>query len=285
MSDDTNLTEAPGAPVETPAEQPPTSFGARLRWGRERAGLTVTDVAARLRLHPNQVRALEQETLTALPEAAYVRGFVRSYARILNVEPGALLDDLALKIAPSSASVVDGMTQQRDYSPVRAASREQTSRRLVVVGAVLLLIVLGILGWYATRESAPISTTGTVVPAAPAVQAPPPAPPPVVTEPATASPAALPASASESAALLEPIPPPPLLKLRFSGASWAEVKDAEGKVLHSQHNTAGAEYVIEGTPPFYVVIGDTTKTSVEVRGEAYDLSPYSRQNVARFTIN
>ena len=285
MSDDTNLTEAPGAPVETPAEQPPTSFGARLRWGRERAGLTVTDVAARLRLHPNQVRALEQETLTALPEAAYVRGFVRSYARILNVEPGALLDDLALKIAPSSASVVDGMTQQRDYSPVRAASREQTSRRLVVVGAVLFLIVLGILGWYATRESAPISTTGTVVPAAPAVQAPPPAPPPVVTEPATASPAALPASAPESAALLEPIPPPPLLKLRFSGASWAEVKDAEGKVLHSQHNTAGAEYVIEGTPPFYVVIGDTTKTSVEVRGEAYDLSPYSRQNVARFTIN
>jgi cytoskeleton protein RodZ len=107
----------------------------------------------------------------------------------------------------------------------------------------------------------------------------------VVTEPATASPAALPASASESAALLEPIPPPPLLKLRFSGASWAEVKDAEGKVLHSQHNTAGAEYVIEGTPPFYVVIGDTTKTSVEVRGEAYDLSQYSRQNVARFTIN
>jgi cytoskeleton protein RodZ len=241
----------------------------------------VTDVAARLRLHPNQVRALEQETLTALPEAAYVRGFVRSYARILNVEPGLLLDDLASKIAPSNSSVVDGMTQQRDYSPVRAASREQTSRRLVVVGAVLLLIVLGILGWYATRESAPISTAGTVVPATPAVQALPAAPPPVVTEPATV----VPAGAPESAAQLETIPPPPLLKLRFTGASWAEVKDAEGKVLHSQHNAAGAEFVIEGTPPFYVVIGDATKASVEVRGEAYDLGPYSRQNVARFTIN
>jgi cytoskeleton protein RodZ len=284
MSDETNLTNAPGATAETPAEQPPTAFGARLRWERERAGLTVTDVAARLRLHPNQVRALEQETLAALPEMAYVRGFVRSYARILSVEPGPLLDDLASKIAPSSSSVVDGMAQQRDYSPVRAASREQTSRRLVVVGAVLLLIVLGILGWYATREITPKSTTGTVVPAAPTVQAPPPAPPPV-TEPATPSPAAVPAGAPEPAALLEPIPPPPLLKLRFTGPSWAEVKDAEGKVLHSQHNAAGAEFVIEGTPPFYVVIGDATKTSVEVRGEAYDLSPYSRQNVARFTIN
>jgi cytoskeleton protein RodZ len=284
MSDETNLTDSPGAPGEAPAEQPPTAFGARLRWERERAGLTVTDVAARLRLHPNQVRALEQETLAALPEMAYVRGFVRSYARILSVEPGPLLDDLASKIAPSSSSVVDGMAQQRDYSPVRAASREQTSRRLVVVGAVLLLIVLGILGWYATREITPKSTTGTVVPAAPTVQAPPPAPPPV-TEPATTLPAAVPAGAPEPAALLEPIPPPPLLKLRFTGPSWAEVKDAEGKVLHSQHNAAGAEFVIEGTPPFYVVIGDATKTSVEVRGEAYDLSPYSRQNVARFTIN
>ena len=46
---------------DTPAPGPaPASFGARLRWGRERAGLTVTDVAARLRLHLNQVRAIER---------------------------------------------------------------------------------------------------------------------------------------------------------------------------------------------------------------------------------
>jgi hypothetical protein len=76
------------APVTGAAEAlPPTSFGARLNWERERLGLTVTDVAARLRLHPNQVRAIEQESLAKLPEAAYVRGFVRSYARVLNLDP------------------------------------------------------------------------------------------------------------------------------------------------------------------------------------------------------
>ncbi|HQR21846.1 MAG TPA: DUF4115 domain-containing protein, partial [Burkholderiaceae bacterium] len=75
------------------------------------------------------------------------------------------------------------------------------------------------------------------------------------------------------------------LKLKFTGPSWAEVKDAEGKVLHSQHNVAATEFVIEGTPPFYVTIGDATKASVEVRGEAFDLAPHTRQNVARFTIN
>ena len=62
MSDDLSVGTGPDAPVDAAAEAPPpASFGARLQWQRERLGLTVTDVAARLRLHPNQVRALEQE--------------------------------------------------------------------------------------------------------------------------------------------------------------------------------------------------------------------------------
>ena len=105
---------------------------------------------------------------------------------------------------------------------------------------------------------------------------------PAAVEPAVASVAS---SAPGSEPQIEPLPPSPLLKLHFNGPSWAEVKDAEGKLLHSQHNQAGTEYVIEGTPPFYVVIGDANKATVEVRGEAYDLAPHTRQNVARFTIN
>jgi cytoskeleton protein RodZ len=281
MSDEINGVDS-SAPVDAPAgDQAPNSFGARLKWERERSGLSVTDVAARLRLHPRQVRALEQESLGALPEAAYVRGFVRSYARVLNVDEGPLISDLSEKLAPSAASVVDGIAQQRDYSPVRAAARDQASRRVVVVGAVLLLVGLGLLGWYATRERAPVVGSGTVVPAAPvAKDIAPPEPAPA----ATIAPTVL-ATPADTPAVMEPVPPPPLLKLRFSGPSWAEVKDAEGKVLHSQHNTAGDEFVVEGTPPFYVVIGDTANSSVEVRGESYDLAPYTHQNVARFTIN
>ena len=283
---------------DTPAPGPaPASFGARLRWERERAGLTVTDVAARLRLHLNQVRAIEQETLNALPETAYVRGFIRSYARLLNIDPTPLLEDLASKLVPPTSSVVDGMAQQRDYSPVREAAREQSSRRLVILGAVLLLIVLGALGWYATRERAaagataipPVPTPASAPATAPAA-APTTAPATVTVESAAPTAvvpavATVPSPAPGNEPQIEPLPPSPLLKLHFNGPSWAEVKDAEGKVLHSQQSQAGAEYVIEGTPPFYVVIGDANKAAVEVRGEAYDLTPHTRQNVARFTIN
>jgi cytoskeleton protein RodZ len=283
MSDEIDNVEA-GRDVGAP-DQPPPSYGLRLKWERERAGLSVTDVAARLRLHPKQVRALEQETLDVLPEAAYVRGFVRSYARILNVDPAPLLADLGSKLTPA-ASVVDGMARPRDYSPVRAAAREQASRMLVIVGAVVLLIVLGTLGWYATRGTlagAPAPSAAVARPAsAPAPAAVPPVstPAPVAAErsdPATAAP--------EPPVTTEPVLPAPLLRLRFTGPSWVEVKDTEGKVLLSQHAGAGVEHVVEGTPPFYVVIGDAGRVAVEVRGETYELAQHTRQNVARFTIN
>lgn len=295
MNDDIETGAADsGIPVAGTAEMPPpASFGARLTWERERLGLTVSDVAARLRLHPNQVRALEQESLAALPEAAYVRGFVRSYARILNIDPAPLLTDLAPKLTPPADSVVEGIAKTRDYSPVRAAAREHASRRIVVAGAVVLLLALGALGWYATHppRPEPAATPPPVASAAPSspgpstavdVAAAPAAATPAM--PVAASPEAAPAAA-DAASLTTPLPPAPFLKFRFNGPSWVEVKDAEGKVLLSQHTIAGAEHVIEGTPPFYVVIGDTTKAVVEVRGEAYDLAPYTRQNVARFTVN
>jgi cytoskeleton protein RodZ len=281
MNDEIDNVEA-GRDVGAP-DQPSPSYGPRLKWERERASLTVTDVAARLRLHPKQVRALEEETLDVLPEAAYVRGFVRSYARILGIDPAPLLADLVSKLTPA-VSVVDGMARPRDYSPVRAAAREQASRTLVIVGAVVLLIVLGTLGWYATRgtlSGAPTPSAAVAPPAsAPAAVLPVSTPAPAAAErpdPVTAAP--------EPPVTTEPVLPAPLLRLRFTGPSWVEVKDTEGKVLLSQHAGTGAEHVIEGTPPFYVVIGDAGKVAVEVRGEIYELAQHTRQNVARFTIN
>jgi cytoskeleton protein RodZ len=276
------LQPAADAAAAPPADAPPpAAFGARLKWERERAGLSVGDVATRLRLHVNQVRALEDENLKALPEAAYVRGFLRSYARALDLDPTPLLADYGARVAPPEASVVDGMTQTRDYSPVRAAAREQTSRRVVITGSLVLLAALGAIGWYVTHNKpAEVAVPAAPPPAVPA--APAPAPAPVAAAPA-ATPS--PTPVEPSPALTEPVAATPLLKLRFNGPSWAEVKDAEGKVLHSQQNVAGTEFVIEGTPPFYVVIGDAANAVVEVRGEPYDMAAVARQNVARFTVN
>lgn len=281
---------SPTAPA--PSVSPPDDYGARLAWERQRAGLGVTDVAARLRLHPNQVRAIEQEDLTRLPELAYVRGFIRSYARVLNIDPAPILNDLNAKLSPTPATVVDGMADTSGYSPVRAAARESMSRRLVVGGAVVGLILLGVVGWQTAQQNrqseaapaasapamvGPVAASATV-PAAEASSAAAEAPVAVtessVTDAEPASSGSVP-RASETA---------PTLLLRFDGASWVEVTDANGKILLSRLSSAGDEHVLDGELPLTVVIGDAGKASVDVRGEAFSLQSFTRNNVARFAV-
>jgi cytoskeleton protein RodZ len=249
------------------------SFGARLAAAREEAGLSVGELAGRLRLHVNQVRALESEDLTHLPETAYVRGFVRSYARALNLDPAPLIDDLNAKVGQPGNSVVDGMTRTRDYSPVRAAAREHASRSLVLGVAVIALIGLGAIGWYAMRPAAPAASVDQPAPAAPA------AAPPSAGEPT--APATEPAPAPS-----QPVADPrALLSLSFKGVSWVEVTDASGKVLLSQLAREGDVLTpAGGTLPLAVVIGDASKATVTVRGEPFDLEPIKRANVARFSV-
>jgi cytoskeleton protein RodZ len=281
--------EASAAPSAA-AVSTATSFGARLAAAREEAGLSVGEMAGRLRLHVNQVRALESEDLTHLPEAAYVRGFVRSYARALNLDPAPLIDDLNAKVGQPGTSVVDGMTRTRDYSPVQAAAREHASRSLVLGLAVIALLGLGVIGWYAMRPSPPAPVV--VAPAAPAAPAPA-AAPPGDQPPSAAPPAAPPAAAEATTPVTEPAPAPSqpvadasaLLSISFSGVSWVEVTDANGKVLLSQLAREGD--VLKpagGTPPLNVVIGDASKATVTVRGEPFSLEQIKRANVARFSI-
>jgi cytoskeleton protein RodZ len=287
------------------ADAAPSGFGAQLAAARERAGLGVGDVAARLRLHTNQVRAIESETLAKLPEAAYVRGFVRSYARMLGLDPAPLLDDLNRKLAPDDASVVDGMATAKEYSPVRAAANEQASRWLVLGMAVAALIALGLIGWYATRAAEPAATLvppGRAPAPAPAAAAPTVVAVPVTTSAVTeastnpSAPTTAPAAEGPVAAAADPAggaaaaPPseataaPPVLSLAFHGASWVEVTDSQGRVLVSQVANAGDVLQPAGAPPFAVVLGDAAQVTAMVRGAAFSLEPVTRSNVARFSV-
>jgi cytoskeleton protein RodZ len=185
------------------------------------------------------------------------------------------------------------MATARDYSPVRAAAHERASRSLVLGLSLVALVALGALGWYSTRQPRPEAVPAPAPAAAPApsVAAVQPAAPAVATE-APGTDRASAGSEAQPAVATEPAPAPSqpmnetgaLLLLSFSGSSWVEVTDASGKVVVSQ--TAGAGEAIQpvGRPPLSVVIGDAAKATVKVRGEAFDLEPVTRANIARFTV-
>lgn len=88
------------APVNAGAQ--PVSVGAMLREARERLGLSVDDVVSRIKFAPRQIEALEADDFAQLPEMAFVRGFVRSYARLLQLDTATLLAALPYASAQSA---------------------------------------------------------------------------------------------------------------------------------------------------------------------------------------
>jgi cytoskeleton protein RodZ len=111
----------------------------------------------------------------------------------------------------------------------------------------------------------------------PEVAAPPektaqPAPAPVenVAAPAAAAPVA---SAAQVRALLS-----------FSGPSWVEVRDKNGKKIHSQNNLPGTQQTVEGEPPLSLVIGSAPNVKLTYKGQPVDLTAFTRADVARLTL-
>ena len=296
---------------EQPAQPAPrTDFGARLAAARERRGWSVNEVASRVRLSPKQVSALERLALEELPGPVFVRGFLRTYAREVGLDPAPLLDEYNALVG--GAPVARPQETPQTSSPVfRAAAREHYVRPVVLGGALILLLALGVIGAVAMRK--PASPAATVPAASPApATAPQPAPAPTPA-PATAD-AGKPGSPSGEAAQEPPpanvsapiaaatepgaaptvsVPAAPAatatesaIRLTFAEVSWVEVLDASGKQLLSQNNPAGSEVRLDGKAPFQVLIGNAGGTRLEYRGKPIELGPMtSRDNVARVKLN
>ena len=122
----------------------PSSPGAQLRRAREARGESVHEVAFALKLSPRQVDALERDDFDALPGMAFLRGFMRNYARYIGLDAAPLLDAVQRMAGQGSP----------DLSPIRNADGDLPSggsRRSGSFPAglvVLVLLVLLAVGWY-----------------------------------------------------------------------------------------------------------------------------------------
>jgi cytoskeleton protein RodZ len=75
-----------------------------------------------------------------------------------------------------------------------------------------------------------------------------------------------------------------VIKLRFKGKSWVEVRDSRGQVLLTGLNDAGSETEVSGRPPFKVVVGNAPDVRLFFNDRELDLEPHMRDAVARVTV-
>ena len=111
--------------VETVAPSP--SLGQRLRSERERQGLSIPDVAQRLKYAPRQIEAIEADDFNALPGLTFVRGFVRGYARLLGADGDALVRALEISAEQDNGPTtvqLQGVSGTREQFPTGGGSHK-----------------------------------------------------------------------------------------------------------------------------------------------------------------
>jgi len=112
-------------------------IGTTLRDARARQGLDFPELEQRTKIRPKYLRALEDEHFDILPAPTYVRGFLRSYAEALGLEPQPFVDEY------NSRFTID----EEDYAiqtrrvPTRRVDRTGRESRIAVVALLGIAIV------------------------------------------------------------------------------------------------------------------------------------------------
>jgi cytoskeleton protein RodZ len=264
------------------------SVGAILRAARAARGLTVDEVATRLRLMHRQIDAMETDDFASLGQPVFARGFVRNYARLLQVAPEPLLVRMG--------GDTSGHAEVVQAQPAAEVQSLLTSPWLLVAALGLALLValpIALYFWLNSGEGEavmplPAQTSGRAAP----VTLPAPAPASVPVPVPTGNPEpAVKAAATVSGEVREQAVPDPseqksegTVHFDFDGDAWVEVKDASGRMLHRQLDTAGSSVDITGRPPFEFLVGNAALVRMSYNGRPLDLKPYIDVTVARFTL-
>ena len=76
----------------------------------------------------------------------------------------------------------------------------------------------------------------------------------------------------------------PQMRFLVEKESWLEVRDRDNKVVFSQKLAAGTEQAMSGQGPLSVTVGYAPGVRVFWHGQAVDLAPYTRGEVARLVL-
>ncbi|WP_031279394.1 MULTISPECIES: cytoskeleton protein RodZ [Pantoea] len=125
------------------------STGERLRLAREQMGLTQQNVAERLCLKLSTVRDIEEDKSPADLASTFLRGYIRSYARLVHVPEDDLLPMMA-KQAPVRAAKIEPM---QSFS--LGKRRKKRDGWLMIFTWLVIFVVVGLTGawWWQNHKA------------------------------------------------------------------------------------------------------------------------------------
>jgi len=142
-----------------------SALGDTFRNARESQGLTLSDVAERTHIRPVFLAAIEAEDWSAIGPPVYIRGFLRTYARSLGLDPDAAVAGFSNPASGGTpaASVVFAPAP-RSQSPVTRRSSGSAPQRGLSLGAIVGVAVACALVLFVGYQYVDYRRAGTVAP-------------------------------------------------------------------------------------------------------------------------
>lgn len=279
------------------------SVGTRLRLAREQRGWTREEVATRLKLQAGLIRRLEEENYEGIAHAVYLRGYLTSYARLLDL-PTVIAETVVATSGHEMPLVSTGTISRSRYMLDRYSV---SATYLILTG-----LVIGPAVWLATHGGLEQNLARTVLLDSPATTISDTAPQGASSElreevavvdrklpvPAPLSnssldPAPIVASMAPFASMPPPVAPPiaevvpeggRTMTLKLKQASWVEVTSASGQKLEYGLLAAGTERKYTSAEMISVRIGNAEGAEITADGKPVELAPYRRANVAHLKV-
>ncbi|GAA5214518.1 RodZ domain-containing protein [Corallincola platygyrae] len=276
------------------------SPGQLLREAREKLGWTQQDVAGRLNLRAAVVEALESDQYDDSIGATFIRGYLRTYAKLLGIS-----DELIMASYEHLGAAQIQYAEMQSFS--RRTKREASDNRLMMLtyGIGVVLIVLSVI-WYVQESEPQADPIASALEEQKADLA------PIVIEPQQpveqlkpqvadellepVEPAeAIPEQSPDAAAVApeqEVIAPAPAeeslagtkLTLTFTEDCWVSIEDATGERLAFGIKRKDYEMTLDGRPPYQLVLGAPEAVEIQYGGLPYTKPKFKPGQRARFTI-
>ncbi len=298
-----------GPDSEPPPSGPPTA-GGMLRSARQAQGVDLASLAAMLKIPLRRLEALENGRHEELQGPTFERALAQAACRVLKIDPKPVLALMPAHERNTLDRVTEGINTPFRDGQGSGGFELPTLMRPGVVIVVLLIVAAAALffvpeSWVARATRPFTGGAGASAPADSAAPAAASAATGVTTAPvelpAASAAASAPAAATSAAPLsaaavsataaqdvdevLAHVAAPNIpLQIVATADSWVEVVDAQGHSLLSRTVVAGESVGLDGALPMRVKIGNASGTHLKLRGDNVDLTPWTRDNVARLEL-
>ena len=133
-------------------------FGNKFKSTRESLGFTLDEIAQETRISARFLRAIESESFDVLPGGVFNRGFIRTYASWIGLDPQAAVDEYR-----GLASGIESDEPEPDPATTNGTIRLNNTDTHVLPVAIGVLIVLIVLFYVFSRNAGGSSTEAAVL--------------------------------------------------------------------------------------------------------------------------